>query len=181
MPSLREVGAARGMEPVPAGPVESLLAAYRRWLATERGRVAGSVRWYVRHARAFVSELDEAITMSLARLNAATVTAIMLRCSALSACIDSAKTFVTAVRSLLRFLLVHGLIPAPLTGAVPTVAGRRLSTLPRGLGAEQPEMLLAAHDATTAVGLRDRAVPRRGVGHQAETCSGPRSTTSPSR
>ena len=35
----------------------------------------------------------------------------------------SAKTLVTATRSLLRFLHVEGMISAPLVGAVPAVAG----------------------------------------------------------
>lgn len=155
---LREVGAAPGVDPGPVAPVERLLAAYRLWLATERGLVAGTVRGYVMHARKFLSELDDPIMLSLAGLDAATVTAIMLRRSVTSASVGSAKLFVGAVRSLLRFLLVQGLIPSPLTGAVPTVAGWRLSALPRGLEAGQPEALLAAHDTTTAMGLRDHAV-----------------------
>jgi hypothetical protein len=39
----------------------------------------------------------------------------------------SAKLLVTATRSLLRFLHVEGLIPAPLVSAVPAVAGWRRS------------------------------------------------------
>jgi hypothetical protein len=42
----------------------------------------------------------------------------------------SATTLVTATRSLLRFLQVEGLISTPLVGAVPAVAGWRLSALP---------------------------------------------------
>jgi site-specific recombinase XerD len=155
---LREIGAAPGVEPVVAAPVESLLAAYRLWLAAERGLAAGTVRFYAKQASKFLAQLDEPVTTSLSRLDSTMVTAIMVRHSVASASVGSAKAFVSPVRSLLRFLLVQGLIPASLTGAVPTVAGWRLGALPRGLAAGQPEALLAAHDTTTMVGLRDHAV-----------------------
>lgn len=58
----------------------------------------------------------------------------------------------------MRFLHVQGLIPVSLTAAVPGVAGWRLAALPRGLSREQVQALLAAHDTTTAVGLRDHAL-----------------------
>ena len=134
------------------------MAAYRLWLVMERGLAAGTVRFYATQARKFLGQLDEPVVTSLARLDATAVTAIMVRHSVASATVGSAKAFVSPVRSLLRFLLVQGLVPSSLTGAVPAVAGWRLSALPRGLEIGQPETLLAAHDTTTAVGLRDRAV-----------------------
>jgi site-specific recombinase XerD len=155
---LREVGAMPKAPPVVVTPVESLLAAYRLWLVAERGFTADTVRFYAGRARRFLTQLDEPITMSLAGLDATTVTAIMVRHSVASANIGSAKAFVTVVRSLLRFLLVQGLVSSSLTGAVPAVAGWRLSALPKGLDAGQPEALLAAHDTTTAIGLRDQAI-----------------------
>jgi site-specific recombinase XerC len=72
--------------------------------------------------------------------------------------VESAKALVTAMRSLLRFLHVDGRITVPLVGAVPAVAGWRLGSLPRGLPRAQVDALLAAHDTTTPVGLRDHAV-----------------------
>jgi site-specific recombinase XerD len=154
---LRGVGVVR-TAPVTPTPVESLLAAYREWLAAERGLTAGTVRFYACHAGRFLAQLDEPVMTSLAGLDAAAVTSIVVRNSVTSASVASAKSFLSPVRSLLRFLLVQGLIPSPLTGAVPAVAGWRLSALPRGLEPGQPEALIAAHDTTTAVGLRDRAV-----------------------
>jgi site-specific recombinase XerD len=119
---------------------------------------AASVRCYVTQARAFLAELADPLTTSLAGLDAATVTAVMVRQITNAASVWSAKAFVTAVRSLLRFLHVQGLTSGPLIGAVPTVAGWRLSTLPRGLRDRDVQALLAAHDTTTPVGLRDHAV-----------------------
>jgi hypothetical protein len=44
--------------------------------------------------------------------------------------VADAKSMVTALRSLLRFLFVTGRIDRELAAAVPTVANRKLSTLP---------------------------------------------------
>ena len=70
----------------------------------------------------------------------------------------SAKLLVTALRSLLGYLHVEGVIARPLAPVVPSVAGWRLAGLPRGLGAEQVTALLASCDLETAVGVRDFAI-----------------------
>jgi site-specific recombinase XerD len=65
---------------------------------------------------------------------------------------------VTALRSLLRFLHVDGVIGAGLADAVPAVAGRKLAGLPKALAADQVAAMLATCDRGTAVGRRDLAV-----------------------
>ena len=70
----------------------------------------------------------------------------------------SAKLLVTALRSLLGYLHVEGVISRPLAPVVPSVAGWRLAGLPRGLGAEQVAALLDSCDSETAVGVRDLAI-----------------------
>jgi site-specific recombinase XerD len=140
------------------GAATALVVEYRLWLSTERGLATESVRCYASQARKFLAELADPLAASLARVDAATVTEITVRHSVRSKSVWSAKAFVTAVRSLLRFLHMRGLIPVSLTGAVPAVAGWRLSTVPRGLRADDVDALLAAHDTSTSVGLRDRAV-----------------------
>jgi hypothetical protein len=63
----------------------------------------------------------------------------------------------TALRSLLRFWHVEGLISEPLDRAVPKVANRR-PALPRGLEPAQVRALLASCDRRTAAGNRDLAM-----------------------
>lgn len=70
----------------------------------------------------------------------------------------SAKLLVSALRSLLGFWHVKGLIGRPLAGAVPSVAGWRLAGLPRALGAEQVRALLESCDRSTIAGQRDFAI-----------------------
>ena len=71
---------------------------------------------------------------------------------------QSAKRVVTALRSLLRFLRVDGVITMPLAGAVPSPAGYSLAGLPRALEPGQVQAMLASRDPATATGRRDRAV-----------------------
>jgi integrase len=69
----------------------------------------------------------------------------------------SAKLTVTALRSLLGFLHVEGLIGEPLGQHVPAIASWRLAGLPQALEAGQVEALLASCDQRTAAGRRDFA------------------------
>jgi hypothetical protein len=58
----------------------------------------------------------------------------------------SAKRIVTALRSLLRFLHVDGIISVPLADAVPSPAGHALAGLPRALEPGHVEAMLASCD-----------------------------------
>jgi hypothetical protein len=84
--------------------VEALLADYRAYLVGERGLAAASVRCYGAQARTVLTQLPAPLDVTLARLDAATVTAWVVRESATAGSVWSAKTLVTAVRSLLRYL-----------------------------------------------------------------------------
>jgi integrase/recombinase XerD len=69
----------------------------------------------------------------------------------------TAQRLATALRSLLRFWHVEGLISGPLDRAVPKVANRRPG-LPRPLDPAQVRALLASCDRGTASGRRDLAM-----------------------
>jgi integrase/recombinase XerD len=70
----------------------------------------------------------------------------------------SAKLMVTALRSLLGFLHVSGMISEPLGQHVPAVARWRLAGLPKALEPEQVAALLASCNQDTAAGCRDFAM-----------------------
>jgi site-specific recombinase XerD len=143
--------------PTPIGPVEVLLAEYRRYLAVERGLAPLSVDRYLTTARLFVSGLPSPLEVSLQQLSAVHVTDFLV----VEACRRrawAAKSLVPALRSLLRFLHVTGRISRPLLAAVPSVAGWGLTTLPRAVGSECVAALLSSCDRTTPLGCRDYAV-----------------------
>jgi len=138
--------------------VEELLVDFGRWLSTERAVASETVRCYRSQARKFLVHLPTPLSRALADLDAAAVTGYVVEYAAVAGSVESAKAHVTALRSLLRFLHVHGRIGRPLVGAVPAVAGWRLASLPKGLPSAQVQALLNAHDLDTTVGLRDHAV-----------------------
>ena len=145
-------------QPVRRDAVEELLARYGDYLLVERGLTAGTVRGYVDCVRPFVVTRKRGDdVLDLAGMTAADVTTFVL-----AACpgraVGSAKLIVCALRSLLRWLHVIGVIPAPLATAVPAVAGWRLSGLPKALEPGQLRRLLGACDRRTPTGRRDYAI-----------------------
>ena len=138
--------------------VEELLARYHRYLIVERGLGGPTAHGYLDAVRPFLAgRAGQEGGLELAGLTAADVTAFVL-----AACpgraIGPAKLTVTALRSLLGFLHVDGVLPMPLGEAVPSVAGWRLSGLPRALETEQVDRLLEACDRHHAAGRRDLAI-----------------------
>ena len=159
------LGYLRGLGVVPAasprlavGAVEVLLAAYREYLAVERGLTTDTIEGYVLAVRPFLDgRLRDGDKLDLGGLSAADVVAfVVARCPAQSR--GAAKMTVTALRSMLGFLHLRGLVAGPLGEAVPSTASWRLSGLPRALEHEQLEALLASCERSTAAGRRDYAV-----------------------
>jgi site-specific recombinase XerD len=126
-------------------------------MAAERGLAETTIRRNVELARPFVAGWERAGRVQLEPLRAADVIAfVVARCH--DARGGTAPRMVTALRSLLRFLHVDGLIDQPLATAVPAVAGWKLTGLPTALQADQVAALLASCDRATAVGRRDLAI-----------------------
>lgn len=147
--------------PVPArvelGPVAVLLARYRDYLLFERGLTARTVRGYVDAVRPFVAGRLHGQVLDVSGLTAAEVSGFVLAvCPGRS--VGSAKLIVCALRSLLGWLYLSGEVAVSLTAAVPSVAGWRLSVLPKGLEPDQLRRLLASCDRRTSTGRRDYAV-----------------------
>jgi integrase/recombinase XerD len=138
--------------------VEGLLERYRAYLIAERGLTAATARGYADAVRSFLAgRVDAAGELELEGLAAADVLAFVLaECPRRRR--GSAKLIVTALRSLLGFLHVEGLVARPLAGAVPSVAGWRLTGLPRALEADQVRTLLASCERETPPGRRDYAI-----------------------
>jgi len=152
-----------GVAPVPApalaqSPLEELLEDYRRYLSVERGLCDHTVLdAYGPAARLFLAGREGPDGLGLERLCAADVTSFLAReCSERS--VSGARDLVCALRSLLRYLHLAGLIEAPLVWAVPSVADLRDRTLPRGLESGAVKKLLASCDRRRLVGRRDFAI-----------------------
>jgi integrase/recombinase XerD len=157
MSYLASLGVAPVSAPVELSAVEELLERYRRYLLVERGLTVESARVYVTAICPFVEGFAVGDRVKLDGVTAADVSAFVLaeaqRRRGTSIC-----SVATALRSLLRFLHVQGLIERSLTGAVPGVGAWRGTGLPRPLERGELERLLAGCDRQTAVGRRDFAI-----------------------
>ncbi len=142
----------------PSGPVEEALERYRHYLTVERGLGSPTARGYVDAVQPFLYGRVSSDGLGLdLDISAADVKAfVVARCPNQSR--SPAKLTVTALRSLLGFLHVEGMIERPLTAAVPSVAGWRLAGLPKGLDPEEVRSLLTSCDRRTRQGRRDFAI-----------------------
>ena len=139
----------------PSSPTEELLASFGRYLLTERGLAAGTVRGYVRHARGFVAGLP--LSGGLARVTAGEVTEAVLR-ESVAVSVSATQFFVSGLRSFLRFCFIEGLVEVDLSKAALPMTGRRYSSLPRGISKTDARALLDCCDRRSALGRRDHAM-----------------------
>ena len=140
-------------------PVDVMLDRFWRYLTIERALAAVTARSYLDMVRPFVQgRLSvDCRALNLERLNAADIISfVVTRCPRQSR--GAAKLTVTALRSFLWFLHLDGVIEESLLSAVPSVAGRRLVGLPKGLAPDQVRSLFASCDDTTRRGCRDIAI-----------------------
>ncbi|HET6954564.1 MAG TPA: site-specific integrase [Acidimicrobiales bacterium] len=152
---LRELGVTPAApRPAPPSAQEELVDRYRVYLVEERGLARKTVIDRERTVRLFLAAHSD---RELHDLDAGDVSRFVTRqCRRLS--VRSAERLVNGMRSFLRFALVEGLITAPLTNAVPSVARRSGTGLPRGLEPRQVKALLASCDRRRAIGRRDYAI-----------------------
>jgi len=139
------------------GPVDVMLDRFWRYLTVERALATVTARAYLDMVRPFVQGRLSADCRAFERLTAADIICfVVTRCPRQSR--GAAKRTVTALRSFLRFLHLDGVIEESLVSAVPSVAGRRLVGLPKGLAPDQVRRLFASCDDTTRRGCRDIAI-----------------------
>jgi integrase/recombinase XerD len=145
-------------DPVVAGPVMLLLSRYRNYLVRERGLAPHTAATYAVLLRPFLEDRrgDDG-GLDWGSLTAADVIGFV-RMGCAGRPVGSAKLIVSALRSLLGFLHVEGIVESSLAAAVPSVAGRSRVGLPQGLEAGAMTRLMAACDRRTRVGRRDFAM-----------------------
>jgi integrase/recombinase XerD len=155
---LRELGVVPAPAAVaPRTPVEEWVERYRRYLLVERALTTETARVYVEAIRPFLASFEQANRLALQRVTAADVSAFVLAESKRRRG-TSIRSVATALRSLLGFLHVEGMLERSLTGAVPGVGAWRAAGLPLPLEAGELRRLLASCDRRTGIGRRDFAI-----------------------
>lgn len=139
-------------------PAGRILEGFACYLRTERQLAECTVSLRVHLARPFLAGLAGPDgTVRLDHVSPATVAAFVTGQSRVYAA-GSMKPVTVALRSLLRYLFVTGLTGRDLSPSVPSVAGWRLSGLPRGAGDGDLAAMLAGCDRSAVTGARDFAV-----------------------
>lgn len=133
-------------------PTDAVVERYLKYLEQERGLAASTISSHDHFTKRFLGALPD-----VESLTAADITAFLLRESK-KYTVGSAKVFANVMRSFLRYLHVSGEVKADLGGAVPAMAGWRLSTVPKALAPEEVEQLLRGCDRRTTMGKRDFAI-----------------------
>jgi site-specific recombinase XerD len=154
---LRHLGVAPAVtaDPVSA-PVDVLVERFRSYLLAERGLTIAAARGYVDLIRPFVAGCARATGVDLDAPTAGEVASFMVSESHRLAP-KTVQRLASALRSLLRFWYVDGVLAVPLAEAVPKVTNRR-AALPQALQPAQVHALLASCDLGSPTGLRDFAM-----------------------
>lgn len=134
---------------------DRLLAAFERYLRCERGIGEATVPAYLARTRRFLAGLPAG--RGVESITAHDVIAAVLAESATRS-VGATQYFVAALRALLRFGHLEGLLARDLSGAALPITGRRRSTLPQGLDESAVRALLRACDRRQWIGRRDYAV-----------------------
>ena len=128
------------------------LDAFLRWLRRHRGLRDTSIKRYEQHIRALLPALgDDPGAYDAARVR----NTILGRLETASR--GEVGNEASAFRMYLRFLGSNGLCRPELVHAVPTVPRLRGESLPRHVGQDDIERMIATCDVTTPIGVRDRA------------------------
>ena len=157
--SLRARGVARSSEALIVRSERDVIEdAFVQYLSQEQAVQASTQQSYLRWVRRFLDARFARRRVDWGRIEVRDISDFVRRCAETTASRFYVKVMVTALRSFFRFLHVQGHITKNLAAAVPTVAGWRLSDIPRSLESNQVERLLQSCDRGTAVGQRNRAL-----------------------
>jgi site-specific recombinase XerD len=137
--------------------LDRLVGDYEQFLRQERCLAPGSIGMYLPVIRRFLKHRFPTGRLHLHHLRAGDAADFILNANT-----DYGRRYLQSVVSILRsflgFLLQRGRITTPLANAVPAVAARSFSELPKFLEAAQVEKLLKSCDRRRSIGRRDYAV-----------------------
>ena len=148
---LRDIGIVHRKES--KAPQPPLVESFRHWLKQQCGYAEATLVLYSRGVAQLVSSLGDDPSQYDARsLRAFTLE--RARCTGPG----MMKALIQALRAFLRYLAIEGKCRAGLDRAIPSVAGWRLSSLPRSLSGSELESTIATCDIETRRGARNRAI-----------------------
>ena len=142
----------------PPTPTECCVQEYVEYLRKQRGLADATIINYAQNARNFLQHRFGSEKPVLSRLNADNVIAFIRDETARLASRKSKSKVSGSLRAFLRYVHVHADGMPDLVSHVPRVASWPMTSLPRGIAADQAQKLLKSVDRTTPVGRRDYAI-----------------------
>jgi integrase/recombinase XerD len=139
------------------GPVEAILDQWAAFLRNDRALIPTTVAYYRALAAPFVASRLRGSALEWDTVDAKVV-AEFVSSTIPQLPVGTAKLTITALRSLLRFLFLRGVLSARLDTVVPARAGYRDANLPRALRAEHVTAMIASAGGSSPLRRRDRAV-----------------------
>ncbi len=138
-------------------PAEHCAQGYEKYLREARALAKATIINYVPFIRDFLKDCFGDGRVRLSRLCAEDVVKFVQR-RVPHLHLKRTKLMTTALRSFLHYVRYCGDITLDLAAAVPVVANWSMTSIPRGIAADQVRQLLASIDRHTAIGRRDYAI-----------------------
>jgi site-specific recombinase XerC len=139
-------------------PRDSFLQRFADFLDRERGLCVGSIALQRRISNRLVDHCFGVGSMDWPRIEASQILSFIRKEVNRSKTADSARNITTAVRSVLNYLHLSGLMTKNLAGVVPAVASWSLATVPKGLSRDYVDRILKSCKRDTPAGRRDYAI-----------------------
>ena len=137
--------------------VERCTQAYEQYLREARALARATIINYAPFIRDFLTDCYGDGRITLSRLSADDVVKFVQR-QAPRLHRKRAKLMTTALRSFLYYARYRGDVTLDLAAAVPVVPNWSMTSIPRGIAADQVRQLLVSIDRRTAIGRRDYAI-----------------------
>jgi site-specific recombinase XerD len=154
---LRAHGVVSAAEAGPLSSIEKCLNEFDHYLERVAGSAARTRKNYMRYARRLLDRRFALAEPDWSQLKADYI-ADFVRQEAARMQPSSCGQPVTAIRSLLRFLVTKGFVRSGLEGAVPPVLTWQHASIPKHISAAEVKRVIAACDLKTGTGLRAKAV-----------------------
>src|SRR4030042_4132589 len=136
---------------------DKIMCEFRTYLENVNGVMASTMHLYSRHIKKFLQQQYENDMIEFQQLTIDEVREYVCN-KAKRYKPKTSKVLSTSLRAFFRFLLMTNRILHPLHDAVPSVAYRRLSTIPKYLTGDQFEILLSSFNVSSPIGLRNKAM-----------------------
>jgi len=141
----------------PLAPAQLCVQGYERYLRQDRALAKATILNYVPFVQDFLTDRFGRGQAKLSRMSAADVVRfVQSRAPRLH--VKRAKLMTTALRSFFQYARLRGQVKLDLAAAVPSVANWSMASIPRAIGPDQTQKLLASIDRQSALGRRDYAI-----------------------